>query len=309
MKVLVTGASGFVGHHTIQALLDAGHEVRGLARREPTGDRRKAGAEYVDHVNVADAVTLTQRMFSGIDAIVHLVGIIQEARGGQTFQRVHVDGTLNVISTARDASFKGRILYMSAIGASDSSPSEYSRTKAAAERLIAGSNLRWTILRPSLILGKDGEFVEQMSDLIRYGGLPVHIPFPFIPVPGSGKNKFQPIYIDDLTRCVVRALADPVTDYKVHEIGGASQITFNALLDGFARGLGVQKPKLHAPMPLLKVAATVMEKVMAKPPVTRDQLANLGRDNITNSRAIRDIFEVDPLTFEEILQRIFPKGK
>ncbi len=305
MNVVVTGASGFVGSHMVQALMGAGHRVRGLARKAPTGERRKAGAEYIEGVDVTTSTTLTAKMFENTDVVVHLVGIIQEAAGAQTFRRVHVDGTGNVIDAARSAGFEGRIVYMSALGSAPDAPSEYSRTKYEAEQVVAKSGLPYTIFQPSLIIGKDGEFVAQMSDLVKYGGLPVHLPFPVIPVPGSGLNKFQPVWIEDLCGCVVGALASRATDYQTYEVGGATQLTFNNLLEGFARSLHVSKPLVHAPVPILNVVATVMEAIMPKPPVTRDQLLNLGRDNITSSRAIEQVFGIRPLGFDQMLANIY----
>ncbi len=305
MNVLVTGASGFVGSHVIDALLKAGHTVRGLSRTEPSGARRRRGAEYIGNVDITTSTTLTEKMFEDVDAVVHLVGIIQEGRGGQTFQRIHVHGTGNVIDVAKRAGVVGRFVYMSALGSAPDAPAEYSRTKYAAEQEVERSGLPYTILRPSLVLGKDGEFVAQMGDLIKQGGLPFSFPFPVIPVPGTGENKFQPIYIDDLTACVTGALAQADTSYQNYELGGATQVTFNELIAGMAARLGVHKPLFHAPVPALKVAATVMEALMPKPPVTRDQLANLGRDNITDSQAIEQVFGISPLTFDAMLDRIY----
>ena len=307
MKVMVTGASGFVGSHMVDTLLKAGHSVRGLSRTAPKGERRKDGAEYIDGVDVALSTSFTAQMFEDVEAIVHLVGIIQEGTGSQTFQRLHVDGTQNLADAAKEGGFFGRFVYMSAIGSSSDAPAEYSRTKAAAEQIVMRSGFQYTIFRPSLVLGADGEFVKQMGDLIQHGGLPLPVPFPFIPVPGPGENKFQPIFVDDLCACVARALVKPETANKVYEVGGATQVTFNQLLEGFAQHLGVKKPYVHAPIPALRIAATIMEAMMPHPPVTRDQLLNLGRDNVTASRAIEEVFHVEPLAFEDILTKIYRK--
>ena len=307
MTVLVTGASGFVGRHICEGLVKVGHPVRALVRQMPARKNQIAGVEYVRGVDVADAVTLTPEMFAGADAIIHLVGIIQEnKRKGQTFQRIHVEGTRNMVDEAKRAGFDGRFVYMSALGSSATAPAEYSRTKYQAERIVSGSELPFTIFRPSLILGPDGEFVAQMKDLVLHGGLPVGLPFPMIPVPGSGFNLFQPIWIDDLVECVVKSLGLGQTINQIYEVGGATQLSFNEILKGFAKSLGKpKKPLFHAPIPLLYAAASVMEAVVPKPPVTRDQLKNLGRDNITTSHDVRDVFGIDPLSFDQMRAKIY----
>jgi len=297
LNILVTGASGFVGSHIVEALSAAGHQVRGASRKLPLGVRRKPGIDYRDGVNVSDPASLTTELFSGIEVVVHLIGIIQEGKGDQTFQKIHVDGTKNVLERARASGSVQRFIYMSAIGADVDAPAQYSRTKAAAENLVRESGIPFTI--------KDGEFVEQMGDLIKHGGLAVNLPFPFIPVPGSGLNKFQPIYIDDLAECVVKSLADPSTIGQIYEVGGATQLTFNELLSKMAGGLKVRKPMLHAPIPILRIVATVMEAIMPKPPVTRDQLKNLGRDNVATGQSVRDTFGVEPIGFDDMVSRIY----
>ncbi len=307
MAVLVTGASGFIGRHVCAELVKVGHPVRGLVRQVPVRKNRVEGVEYIRGVDVADALTLTPEMFKDVDAIIHLVGIIAEVRRRkQTFQRIHVEGTRNIVDEAKRAGFDGRFVYMSAIGSALNAPAEYSRTKYQAERIVIGSEFPYTIFRPSLVIGPDGEFVAQMKDLILHGGLPVNAPFPFIPVPGPGFNLFQPIWVDDLVQCVAKSLVMGETINQIYEIGGATQLSFNELLRSFAKSLGKpKKPLFHTPIPLLYAAATVMEKILIKPPVTRDQLKNLGRDNITTSQDIKELFKVNPQGFDQMLAKIY----
>lgn len=310
MTVVVTGAAGFVGRHLCAALIKVGLPVRGLVRQIPLRRYQVDGVEYVRGADVADALTLTPEMFAGADAVIHLVGIIQEnKKKGQTFQRVHVEGTRNVVDESKRAGFDGRFVYVSALGASQGAASEYSRTKYQAERIVVGAGLPYTIFRPSLVLGPDGEFVAQMKDLVLHGGLAPWVPSPVIPVPGAGFNLFQPIWADDLAQCLVKALTTGATINQLYEVGGATQLSFNEIIKGFARGLGVpKKPLVHAPIPLLSVAAAVLEKVSPTPPVTRDQLKNLGLDNITTSQAVKEVFGLDPLPFDQMLARIFSHG-
>jgi len=300
MTVLVTGASGFIGRHVCAELVKVGHPVRGLARQVPVRKNRVEGVEYIRGVDISDVVTLTPEMFKDVDAIIHLVGIIAEVkRKGQTFQRIHVEGTRNIVDEAKRAGFDGRFIYMSAIGAALNAPAEYSRTKYQAERIVIGSECPYTIFRPSLVIGPDGEFIAQMKDLVLHNG-------PVIPVPGSGFNLFQPVWVDDLVQCVVKSLVMGETINQIYEIGGATQLSFNELIRGIAKSLGKpKKPLLHAPIPLLYAAAAVMEKILPKPPVTRDQLKNLALDNITLSQDIKELFGVNPLGFDQMLAKIY----
>ena len=300
MTVLVTGASGFIGRHVCAELVKVGHPVRGLARQVPVRKNRVEGVEYIRGVDISDVVTLTPEMFKDVDAIIHLVGIIAEVkRKGQTFQRIHVEGTRNIVDEAKRAGFDGRFIYMSAIGAALNAPAEYSRTKYQAERIVIGSECPYTIFRPSLVIGPDGEFIAQMKDLVLHNG-------PVIPVPGSGFNLFQPVWVDDLVQCVVKSLVMGETINQIYEIGGATQLSFNELIRGIAKSLGKpKKPLLHAPILLLYAAAAVMEKILPKPPVTRDQLKNLALDNITLSQDIKELFGVDPLGFDQMLAKIY----
>jgi len=303
-KIVVTGASGFVGSHIVDALIEAGHFAVGLARTKPTGPRKNIHAVYFDKVDVGDRSTLHPDAFENAEVVVHCVGIIQEKGKKQTFQRIHVEGTRNVLDAARAANTVRQFIYISAIGSTADAKAEYSRTKSAAEDLVRASGAPFTILRPSIILGRDGEFVKQISDLVLHGGLPLPLPFPVIPVPGKGENKFQPIYIANLVQCVVNSVDFPGAINQMIEVGGATEVSFNALLEGFARKLNTRKPLMHVPLNLMMAVAPLLS-VLPNPPVTTDQLLNLGRDSVCDIKRMREILRVQPLPFESILSYVF----
>lgn len=302
MRVFVTGATGFLGGHLVRALLAAGHEVIGAGRELPAGDRVVPGATYVIG-DVTDATSLTPDKMLGCAAVMHLVGIIQETPE-QTFEAVHVGGTENALAAARSAGVSERFVYVSALGSEMDAPAAYSRTKARAERAVRESGLPHTIFRPSIILGPDGEFLQQIEALIRKPPLAPFAP-PFIPVPGSGANKFQPVWVGDLVDCLVRCLDDPATINQTYDIGGATQVTFNDLIAAVEQHLGVKKPLLHAPMPLMFAAASVLERVLPRPPIATDQLRSLQQDNVCDNGPLRAAFGLDPLPFAQALARAY----
>jgi NADH dehydrogenase len=305
-RVLVTGAAGFIGHHTCRALAAAGYEVVGLVRKIPKENDALVGVSYIVG-DVKDVSSLSREAFAGCRAIVHLVGIITEIRSrGQTFESVHVEGTRNLLSAARAAAGEGlqRFVYVSAQGASPQSRSAYSRTKAHAEQLVRESDIPYTIFRPSLVLGPGGEFVAQIESLIKKPPLsPTALPF--VPVPGRGENKFQPVYVEDLTTAIVRSLDEPSARDQTFEIGGADAVTFNQLIEAFERHVGTKKRLLHLPLPLMFAVASVLVALLPAPPITPDQLINLGTDNVCDNEAIKQALAADPVGLEEALSAIY----
>jgi uncharacterized protein YbjT (DUF2867 family) len=267
MQVFLTGATGFVGGNMLRRLLAEGHAVRALVR-----DPQKANlAEHakVDLVagDVAEGIGLDQGM-QGCDAVVHLVGIIVE-KGSNTFERVHHLGTRNVVEAAKRTGIR-RFVQMSALGVRADGVAPYQTTKWKGEEEVRRSGIPFCILRPSLIFGEGDGFVTQMMATMRSAPL-------FRPVPGSGKPKFRPIFIGDVTECFVRALTAEAATNQTVELGGPDELTLNEVLAEIARCAGVRKPAVHIPLPLMFAGAAVMQKVLKNPPVTVDQLRMLAK--------------------------------
>ncbi|MGC8834566.1 MAG: SDR family oxidoreductase, partial [Armatimonadota bacterium] len=147
-KILVTGASGFIGKHLVEHLLRRGFDVRCLVRRQvhlptPEGATGRLETALGD---INDPPSLTEAL-SGVHTVVHLVGIIRETPGA-TFQRIHVDGTRNLLIAAARAEAK-RFFYMSGLGARPNARSRYHQTKWEAEELVRASGLQLAVFRPS----------------------------------------------------------------------------------------------------------------------------------------------------------------
>lgn len=304
MRVFVTGATGFVGRGVVAALTGAGHDVVGLVRS--TASSESNSVSYVVGSITDDPVENLARLLEGCDAVVHLVGIITEVHGsGQTFERVHVTGTANMLAAAQQVIPRvDRFVYISAVGAGSESASEYSRTKAAAEKLVQQSGLPWTIFRPSLVLGSGAQFLKQIEGLLHKPPLSP-FPLPFVPVPGDGQNRFQPVYLGDLSRAIVACLEGNVAANRLYEIGGSDEVTFDELIAAVGERIGVRKSMLHVPLPLMFGAAAVLESVLRHAPITTDQLLNLKQDNVCDNSAVKQSFGILPMTLQRILDHCY----
>jgi uncharacterized protein YbjT (DUF2867 family) len=275
LRVLVSGGTGFVGTHVVNKLLHRGHTVAVLAR-----DLSKTRNRYSGHVegvsgDVLDRSSLTAAA-SGRDAVVHLVGIINQ-KGRQTFDRMHREAVAHVVAAAGAAGVR-RYVHMSAMGSSEDSPSEYGRTKAAGEALVRGSGLDWTIFRPSIIFGPGDGFVSLLAPIVRWNP-------GFVPVIGPGTTRFQPISVYDVARVFADALEKPETIGQSYEVGGPEVFTLNQIYGEIATALGrAGKPLLHLPLWYGRILASAFEwmarrGIFGDPPLTRDQLRSLSRDN------------------------------
>lgn len=305
MKVLVTGGTGFVGTHLVNRLLHRGHAVTVLAR-----DPRKTRNRYNHPVETAAGDVLDRASIvaaaAGRDAVVHLVGIINE-KGAQTFDRMHREATENVVHAAKAACVR-RYLHMSAMGSSEDSPSAYGRTKAAGEKAVRASGLDWTIFRPSIVFGQGDGFVSLLAPIVRLNP-------GFIPVIGPGTTRFQPVSIEDVSRVFADALEKPETAGRSFEVGGPEVFTLNDIYREIAAAVGKPgKPLLHLPLWYGRVLASGFEwlarrGVFTDPPLTRDQLKSLERDNAADTTDTTATFEGEWKRFRPGIREYLATGR
>ncbi|MCC6321979.1 MAG: NAD(P)H-binding protein [Phycisphaerales bacterium] len=252
--VALTGATGFVGRYIVRELLARGHKVRALAR-DPQKAASVFGAERsrVEWIagDACDASALG-RLVAGAGVCVHLVGIIREVRGDsadrpQTFQRVHVGATRAIVDACRTAGVK-RFLHMSALGAGPEGRAEYQKTKWEAERYVRrafgdGTDLDWTIFRPGLIHGPDGEFVQLMHDLCT-GDLPPYFFLPYFArkrldstMPGGRVDwiepKVQPVAVEDVAAAFCEAIVRSDSVGEIYNLVGAEVLGWSQMLEFF----------------------------------------------------------------------------
>lgn len=290
--IFIAGASGFVGGHLIDALIKEGYKLRCLARSEKAqGLFKERGIDIV-----AGDITIPETLeggLKGVDFVVHLVGIIQE-KGSATFQRVHVEGTRSLVAEAKKAGVK-HFFYQSALGADKDSWSDYQKTKAEAEEIVKTSGMPYTIFRPSLIIGQWDGFTKMLMELIGIS--------PVIPIPGDGKSKFQPVYINDWIKCMQKVIASPESFKGIFEIGGPEHLTYNEIVSALAEAMNVKKSIVHMPMWVMKFGARTIPFL----PVTYDQLRLLETDNICDKNSVEKSFGFKPARYKDALREFIEK--
>jgi NADH dehydrogenase len=226
--------------------------------------------------------------FYNLEAVVHLVGIIGQ-RAGATFDQINRQGVANVVAAARGAGVK-HFLHVSAIGANNNPFYPYLYSKWQGEQEVINSGLPYTILRPSLMFGPGDEFLNTLAALARV--------FPLVPVIGSGRNRFQPIAVEDVARCLVLALGRDDLRGRTIEIGGPQQLSYNDLMAIMARTLGRRRLYIHIPVLPMSLAVGVLQRVQPRPPVTGEQLRMLPIPNVAQPDTVQQVFGFTPRPLE-----------
>ena len=293
MLVTVFGGGGFIGRHIVQRLAAAGHSIR-IAGRDTESAARLCTMGGVGQITpVAASVTdeaSSARAVAGADIVINLVGILFESRAGD-FQRIQAEGAGRVARLAAAAGAK-QFLHLSAIGADAGSPSLYAQTKAAGEAAVLAALPGAIILRPSVVFGPDDQFFN------RFAGLAAMLPF--MPVV-AGETRFQPVYVGDVADAAMAALADPSAAGKVFELGGPRVMSMRQVLRYILDVTGRRRPMIALPDGFVRLQARLGE-LLPTPPLTRDQLILLGKDNVVSPNALGfQALGIEPKAVEAIV--------
>jgi NADH dehydrogenase len=291
MKILVTGGTGFVGPNVVRALADKGHELK-LLVRDSTRSRELPGRPVVGEMtNSASLHTAVE----GVDAVVHLVAIRQGSK--EQFQRVMEQGTRDLVAAAKDAGV-GTFVLMSALGTEEDTKDlvPYYHAKWEEEQAVKGSGLEHVIFRPSFIFARDGGILPTFRKLARVA--------PVTPIIGSGEQKIQPIWIDDIAAYFAAALDRPEARNRTFELGGPEAVTWNEFWQRLKRALGQRRPSVHVPVGLMRINALVTERLPGNIPLTRDLLTMLEHgDNVVRNEDAVQTFQLPLVPFDEQLRR------
>jgi uncharacterized protein YbjT (DUF2867 family) len=292
--ILVTGATGFVGPKVAHALRATGAEVRALVRERRRGQTLEAWGCELAEGDVTDAESL-RRAAAGCGAVVHLVAI-RQGRPEQ-FQRVMVQGSRNLIAAAKDAGAK-RFLLMSALGTDESTKDlvPYYGAKWQQEQDLQAAGIPYVIFRPSFVFGREGGILPTFVRLARLT--------PATPIVGSGEQRIQPIWVDDVAAYFAKAIELDAATNRIFELGGPDAVSWNEFWSRLKRALGQRRPSFHVPLGLMRVNAHLTERLPGNVPLTRDLLKMLeaGDNVVTNTDAV-ETFELPLVPLDEQLRK------
>ena len=249
--LLLTGATGVVGGELLPALLDAGHQVRVLAR-----DPRKLGEHRVD-VQIAlgdlgDPFSVRNAM-RGVDTVLHLAATIRDQPGG-TIEELNGLATIRLLRGAERAGVE-RFVFFSAMGASAFQRTRFFRSKALAERAVAESGLPATIFAPSIVYRPGDPWIRLLERLAL---------LPAVPVSGSGRARYQPIWARDVARCVVASLnggTGRTGETRRFELAGPDVLSYDEIVERVVEAKGRERSLVHVPLPLVRGALRALELV------------------------------------------------
>ena len=292
-RVCLIGGTGFVGRHLAAQLSKAGYAVRVLTRRR---ERHREllilpRVELIE-ANIYDPAELS-RQFSDMDAVINLVGILnQRRRRGQRFKDAHVELPRRIVSACQNAGVK-RLLHMSALKAdAHNGPSRYLRSKGEGEAVVMNAaGLHTTCFRPSVIFGPDDQFFNRFARLLALSpGL-----FPL----ACANARFAPVYVEDVAAAFVSALDNPATFGQSYELCGPRPYTLYELVAYTARLCGHKRHILKLGPRLSWWQGFVLERLPGQP-FSRDNYRSTRVNSLCKSH-FPDVFGINPSSIEAIV--------
>jgi uncharacterized protein YbjT (DUF2867 family) len=257
--ILLTGATGTVGSALLRRLTTDGQPVRALVR-----DQRRLGEQRV-RVQIALGDLSDPPSFRnalrGVKTVVHLAASIRDQPRG-SIEELNAVATLRLVRAAERAGVE-RFVFFSAMNAHHHSRTRFFRAKALAEEAVAESSLATTIFRPSIIYAPGDPWLTLLDRLSR---------LPAVPVSGSGRARFQPIWADDVADAVMGALSAGSSTY---ELAGPEVLSYNDIVRVVLRAEHRRRRLLHVPLPVVRASLRVLRfatwdevELMEEPMVT-----------------------------------------
>ncbi len=301
--ILITGATGLVGRHFVQRLMDEKIPSRcllteRLARRVPWDEDHPHAPEIVIGTVLDEEAFF--RAVTGVHVVVHLESALWWGRR-RDLERVEVSGTRQLVAVARSARV-GRIITLSQLGATPSSAYTLHRIKGQVEEVVRNSGVAYTIIRSGIVFGEDDAFINHIASMMRVNPL-------FFLMPGIGEVVLHPIYIDDLVEALYRSLRlIDLVDQTV-EIGGPEYTTTQDMLFTIMRVTGMQRVIISVPPYALRWITVVYSRILPRSLMTSQWLDILASNRTAPLGNTYESFGFHPKRFEETLLTYLPQRR
>jgi uncharacterized protein YbjT (DUF2867 family) len=276
-RVLLTGASGFIGRHVAAALRAAGHEVLAVVRRPRPGAVDEIQGDFGRDLDAG----LWRPRLRGVEVVINAAGILRES-GRQSFSAVHIQAPRALFDACVEAGVR-KVIQISALGADEAAASRFHVSKRSADRYLASLALDWAVLRPSLVFGLGGASTRLFSSLAS---------LPLIPLVGAGEQRVQPVHVDDLAALCVRLVERTQPDGRVLDVVGPGACSMRELLAALRAMLGLGRARFVAVPRAWARAAAALAAPWPDAPFDRETLAMLERGS-----------HADPAPFAQALGR------
>ena len=282
---VITGATGYIGRHLVARLVAEGQRPRCLIRDKARVNGLPTDRIEIVNGDITDAASLPTAM-RGASSVVHMASVVAVVKETKTlrYKQINDAGTANVVKAAKDAGVR-HFIHMGGLNTVPGTDGSYMRTRWNGEQHVKESGIPYTILQASILFGDSAAFFTALRDLAKTA--------PFVPVPGNGKLRFQPIWVEDVVTCITKLLAEEGRN-EIIPLGGPEFYTYDAILDLIFKSIGKRRIKLHLPMPLIALGAGVMQTILPKPPLTTAALDLFASDNVTVLNAIPARFGFQP---------------
>ncbi|MGB1010102.1 MAG: NAD-dependent epimerase/dehydratase family protein [Thiolinea sp.] len=276
MKILLTGASGFIGGHIYAALKNDGHQVITCSRQSGMDFNQLTSAEgWLPHLE-------------GVDAVINAVGIIVENRQ-QRFDVIHRQAPVALFAACEQAGI-AKVIQISALGVDEQAFTPYQLSKKAADDYLRNSSLSNFILRPSLVYGEGGASMKMFKQL---ASLPV------MPLVGDGEYQVQPVHVSDLVATVQACLQQEASDgSETIDIVGAKALSFKDWLQAIRAAEG-KKPALTLPTPFALMLGVAQIGRYIMPMMSPENLRMLRAGNTADVKPLTRFLGCSPLTPEQ----------